>query len=141
MAQTIEERLTQLEKAHSRLHNQYQNLQKDFNGLEEFVHNVLYSIMKDNCKSIRELKDYQPKEKFIDGNTYLETIEELISIKEVKWDNKEFLDAEVKFVARPEIYKIFVLKSKAPHIKGFNGAKASFKYDASTNKLTKLTIR
>lgn len=141
MAQTIEERLIQLEKAHSRLYNQYQNLQKDFNGLEEFVHNVLYLIVKDNCKAIRDLKDFQPKEKFIDGNTYMETIEELISIKEVKWDGKDFLDAEVKLFSRPEIYKIFILKSKAPHIKGFKDAKISFKFDETSNKLTKLIIR
>ena len=117
MAQTIEERLTQLEKAHSRLFNQYQNLIKDFEDLKRFTNQIdldLYESIKELKSRLDDLGDTQPKQPFVNGNRYQDVIEEIVSTKKVGWNNKIFLESEIKLKKRPELYKIFVLEKNQP---------------------------
>lgn len=137
MAQTIEERLSQLEKAHSRLFNQYQNLLKDFEDLKKFTQqldNSCHIKIKEINLDIAHLKLSQPKADFIDGNKYQDVIEEIITIEKVDWNNKTCLNLSVKLKSRPELYKTFVLEKNKPRIND----KVTFIYNAEEKKLTKL---
>jgi hypothetical protein len=137
MAQTIEERLTQLEKAHSRLFNQYQNLLKDFEKFKSISTSMVnddYTKIKNLEERIEQLKDNQPVEQFINGNRYRDVIEEIVTNKKVDWENKIFSQLEVKLRKRPELYKIFVLEKNTPKVND----RITFIYDAEDKKLTKL---
>jgi len=137
MAQTIEERLSQLEKAHSRLFHQYKNLLKDFEDLKKFtqqIDNSCYIKIKEINLDIADLKLSQPKADFIDGNKYQDVIEEIITIEKVDWNNKTCLNLSVKLKSRQELYKTFILQENKPRIND----KVTFIYNAKDKKLTKL---
>lgn len=137
MAQTTEERLSQLEKAHSRLFNHYQNLIKDFHVLQN-LYGELDSAFKKEVKEIQsnieQLKQSQPKSSFIDGQRYKDKIVNVISDKIVEWQNKIFAQMEVNLDGRPEIYKIFVKERNKPKI----GDTITFTYLEDDKKLSQL---
>lgn len=137
MAQTIEERLSQLEKAHSRLFNQYHNLFKDFENLKTYTLQLDSSCInkiKDIKLDIELLKLSQPKADFTDGNKYQDILEEIISSEKIEWNNKICLNLIIKLKSRPELYKTFVLEKNKPRIND----KVTFIYNAEEKKLTKL---
>ncbi len=137
---TVEEEIKMLKNAHSRLFNQFKQLENDFNSLIVDINqsNINYS---NKIKLLQEqINDItippQPKEMFKDGCSYTSTIEEIVSKEETIWDKKTCLNMEVKLVDREELYKIFVLKDNAP----LAGFKIRFMFEEKDNKLKKIKI-
>jgi len=129
-----------LKNAHSRLFNQFKQLENDFNSLivETNRSNIHYSaIIKLLQEQIEDIViPSQPKETFKDGSNYTSTIEEIITIEETIWDKKTCLNMEVKLVDREELFKVFVMKGNKPNA----GNKIRFTFDAADNKLKKLKV-
>jgi len=136
MAQTIEERLNQLEKAHSRLNNQYQNLLKDFellNSTTKKINEDWYQFYKGLDIEIKYLKRDIPQQEFIDGNRYKDIIEEIISSEDVIWNKQKYTNLLVKLKSRPEVYSTFVLERNKPRIND----KVTFIFNLEEKKLLK----
>jgi hypothetical protein len=139
MPQTIEEKLYQLEKAHSRLFNMYQNLLGDFEKLKLNLTNIINddSIkIKSLEQIVEELKSTQPKLPFVDGNTYQDVIEEIVDTNKINWNNKNCVQLEVKLKGREELYTVFVLEKNAPKVNN----RIRFIYSSEDNKLSKLKV-
>lgn len=109
----IDEEIQVLKTAHSRLYNQFQNLIKDhqmllnyFNELNEKQSNfekVIYQQVED-LKQIGPIR----KPEFFAGNIYTAQISEVLSEREVDWNNSKYVNYEIKFKEREEIYLAFI---------------------------------
>ena len=137
MPQTIEQRVEQLEKAHSRLFNQYNTLINDFNKLlEDYTMDNQFSDTRYKVilQQMDKLITHQPKESFKDGNVYTSIIDKIITCNEINWRGKDCINMEVKLVDRDEVYNIFVLKGNKPNI----GSSIRFTFNSTDNKLSNL---
>lgn len=109
----IEQEIQVLKTAHSRLHNQYQNLLKDYQSIFNYLDKLnekQFNFEKLILEQIEDLKEIKPvrKPEFIAGNIYTSQISEVFSEKEVYWNNGKYLDYEIKFKGREEIYLAFI---------------------------------
>jgi hypothetical protein len=118
---TIEEELKMVKIAHSRLLNQHKQLEKNvldlINNQKELNQYVQSQLIETSISltemriSIKEINYPQPikvKNPFIIDNVYKEQISEIISIEEVDWKSERFINYEIKFKEREEIYTCFV---------------------------------
>jgi hypothetical protein len=131
---TIEEELKMIKTAHSRLLNQYKELEKlvkiisgKHNELEEYVQ-----------KQFIELSNTQPpkvKSSFIIDNIYREQISEIVSSNQVEWQGGQYVSYEIKLKDREEIFTCFI-SLKYRLMVGFT---IKFTYDG-TGKLKQLKI-
>jgi hypothetical protein len=103
----IEQELKTIKVAHSRLLNQYKELEKklvtlmtDQKELEKYVQQQL--IEMNNTQPPKVKYSLQP------DNIYKEEISEIISSNEVEWNNGKYVNYEIKLKDREEIYKAFV---------------------------------
>ena len=136
---TIEEELQMIKTAHSRLFNQFKQLENDFNSL--IVDANLSNINLN--KKIKDLQEEivnitippQPKESFKEGSSYTGEILEIVTVEPTEWKNKSFLNIELKLVGRSELYKIFVLKENKPSV----GNKIRFTYQLE-DKLIQIKV-
>ena len=137
---TIEEELKMVKTAHSRLFNQFKQLESDFNSLIVDA-NISNINMSAKIKELQEQIDNfilppQPKESFKDGSSYTGEILEIVTTEPTEWKNKSFYNLEVKLVGRDELYKIFVLKENKPR----PGSRIRFTYQLQDNKLCGIKI-
>jgi hypothetical protein len=138
---TIEEELKMIKTAHGRLFNQFKQLENDINSLIVDL-NLSNINMSTKIKELQQQIDsYQipskPIEQFKNNCCYSSTITEIVSTQEVKWDNKDFLDLDVKLIGRPEqIFKIFISKKNSVEV----GNKIRFTFNEEHNKLSKIKV-
>ena len=136
---TLEEEIKLLKTAHQRLFNQYQELIKDYEKLSKLViqnNDFINQVDIENYQFRNKILKSQPKESFKDGQYYSEIIDDIISIEQVQWNGKEFLNMEVKLIDRNELFKAFVQKGNQPKV----GDKIKFTYIITDNKLSKLKV-
>jgi hypothetical protein len=103
----IEQELKTIKVAHSRLLNQYKELEKklvtlmtDQKELEKYVQQQLI-----------EMNNTQPPKvnnQFILGNRYREKIVEIISSKQVEWQGSQYVSYVIKLNKIEEIYTAFI---------------------------------
>jgi seryl-tRNA synthetase len=100
---TNEERFHQLEQAHSRLYNQFNTLHQDYLDYR--------SVMVEEVAALKELiKSLQPKEDDVpelpdemkNGIEYKAVIYEVLKSKDVKWQNMDYTNWEVRLVGKEE---------------------------------------
>ncbi len=137
---TIEEELKMVKTAHSRLFNQFKQLENDFNSLIVDANMSTVNI-SNKIKDLQQQIDNfilppQSKENFKDGSSYTGEILEIVTIEPTEWKNKSFYNLEVKLVGRDELYKVFVLKENKPR----PGNRIRFTYQLQDNKLSGLKV-
>jgi flagellar biosynthesis chaperone FliJ len=100
--------LKMVKVAHSRLLNQYKDLDKKLNSLtnnhrelERYVQEQLVELVKSQSKVT--------KQPFVNDNIYIETISEIISNSdEIEWNNGKYINYEIKLKDREELFTAFV---------------------------------
>ena len=100
--------LKMVKVAHSRLLNQYKDLDKKLNSLtnnhrelERYVQEQLVELVKSHSKVT--------KQPFVNDNIYIETISEIISNSdEIEWNNGKYINYEIKLKDREELFTAFV---------------------------------
>ena len=107
---TTEERIQQLEQAHSRLFNNYNTLHQDFLNYRD--------VMVEEVAALKELiKSVQPKENEVqglpdelkNGIEYKAVIAEVLKSKDVKWQNMDYTNWEIRLVGKEEyVYVAFI---------------------------------
>lgn len=109
MATTLEERIIQLETAHSRLYNRLNQIEKDFKQLVNVLDNKHLSRIYSDIEEIKDKLELKTIEEFKIGANYVAIVDEIISKSEpVEWKNNKFHNYELKFQHRPEIYSAFI---------------------------------
>lgn len=103
----LEEEIQMIKTAHSRLLNQYKDLEKQLNLLKS-KHTDLEQVVLEQLLS--SIKNDEPvyKPSLIAGNRYVEEISEIISIEKKEWNGGQFINYELKFKDRQEIYTAFI---------------------------------
>ena len=107
---TTEERFQQLELAHARLFNQYQNLTKDFENLTEQL-DERFSDLKSFivASSTKEEAPAELPETLIHNKDYTGVISAVVKSTPTKWNNKEWTNWEVKLEGKEEyVYIAFI---------------------------------
>jgi len=103
---TVEERLLQLETAHSRLFNQLKDVVLDI----EIIKNRNGNTYLELSNKINDLKELiQPKDEvpvlpntLVNGKEYKAVISDIIKSTPTKWKNMEYTNWEVKIVGKEE---------------------------------------
>jgi hypothetical protein len=104
MAKTLDERIVQLENAHSRLFNRFNKLEEDYQKLQELMFEKHLPEIYNKFKSLNS----QPIEYKI-GAQYSGIIKEIISKSEpVSWKNNSYINYELKLDTNKEIFTAFV---------------------------------
>ena len=98
---TTEERLLQLEVAHARLFNQYQNLSKDFENLTEQLDDKFGELKSFIVASSIEEAAELP-ETLVHNKDYTGVIAAVIKSTPTKWNNKEWTNWEVKLEGKED---------------------------------------
>ena len=100
---TTEERFQQLEQAHGRLHNTFNTLHHDFISYKEFMVEEL-STLKQIVKSLQPKEDEVPvlPEEMKNGIEYKAVIADVLKSKDVKWQNMDYTNWEVRLVGKEE---------------------------------------
>ena len=104
---TVEEELKMLKTAHSRLLNQYKELEKYIN----VVSNKLINLDEYVQKEFIQLNNTRPvfvKNPLLVGSRYIECISEIISTNEVQWQGSPYNNYEIKLKDREELYTVFI---------------------------------
>jgi hypothetical protein len=92
---TTEERLLQLETAHSRLYNQFNTLHQDFVKYREVMEERLSNLKGLINTSTEEVPAVLP-ETLINGKEYKAVVTEIIKSTSTKWKGMEYTNWEVK---------------------------------------------
>jgi hypothetical protein len=103
----------------------------DFN--EKIAH--LQKKFFDN--SNHNIEVFIPTEEFIDDKDYTSTIEDILSIEEIIWKDKNCFNIVVTLKGSSRIYKVFIVERKNLPTKG---SKVTFKYNLEHNKLNNFRI-
>jgi hypothetical protein len=106
---TTEERFQQLELAHARLFNQYQNLTKDFENLTEQL-DERFSDLKSFivASSIKEEPAALP-ETLVHNKDYTAVISTVLKSTPTKWNNNDWTNWEVKLEGKEDyVYIAFI---------------------------------
>jgi len=103
---TVEERIEQLEKAHSRLHNQLKDVQEDLIIIKDRMGNNYLEL---TSKIDNILNTLQPKEEIAalpdelkNGIEYKAIVSEIIKTKDVEWKRKNYTNYELKLEGKEE---------------------------------------
>jgi hypothetical protein len=103
MSKDLEERIVQLEKAHSRIFNQFVVQQKQLEELISFCNDL-----SEHLFATKKLLN-QEKINFEIGKSYVATITEIVSKSEpVEWKNLTFYNYKLILGNNSEIYNAFV---------------------------------
>lgn len=109
MAKTVEERIIQLESAHSRLFNRVNKLEQELERLVNVLQDKHLTRIYSDIKEIQDKLELKTVEEFKIGANYVQIVDEIISKSEpVEWKNNKFHNYELKFQHRPEIYSAFI---------------------------------
>lgn len=109
MAKTVEERIIQLESAHSRLFNRVNKLEEELERLVNVLQDKHLTRIYSDIKEIQDKLELKTVEEFKIGANYVQIVDEIISKSEpVEWKNNKFHNYELKFQHRPEIYSAFI---------------------------------
>lgn len=104
---TVEEELKMIKTAHSRLLNQYKELEKVVK-LYSTKLNVLDEYVQEQLIELNNNKKTAVKYTLVVGSRYMEEISEIISTNEVEWQGSTYNNYEVKLKDREELYTIFI---------------------------------
>lgn len=104
---TIEEELKMIKTAHSRLLNQYKELEKVVKVYSTKL-NVLDEYVQEQLIELNNIKQVNNKYPLVAGSRYMEEIVEIISTNEVEWQGNPYNNYEVKLKDREELYTIFI---------------------------------
>lgn len=137
MNKTTEERIQQLEQAHSRLFNNFNTLHQDF---------VQYrNVMVEEVSTLKEMiKSLQPKEEvipvlpdnLINGKEYKAVVTDVIKFTNVIWKNIPYTNWELKLEGKDQyVYVAFI----PTEVKIVPGTKVRFTY-ANPFQLRKLKL-
>jgi hypothetical protein len=121
---TNEERFQQLELAHARLYNQYQNLIEDFDNLKEQL-DERFSDLKSFivASSTEEVVDLP--ETLVHNKDYTGVISAVLKSTPTKWNNNDWTNWEVKLEGKDDYAYIAFIPSE--HILAA-GDKVRFQY-------------
>lgn len=99
---TTEERLLQLETAHSRLYNQFNTLHQDFVKYREVMEERLQNL-KGLIKSSTEEEEVPAlPETLVNGKEYKAVVTEIIKSTPTKWKNMEYTNWELKLEGKDQ---------------------------------------
>ena len=110
---TVEERIQQLEQAHSRLFNLIKDVQLDITNIKNNAGNSYLEL----SNNIREIKDIlQPKEEIKplpeemkNGLEYKAVVTEIVKTKDVEWKRKNYTNYELKLEGKEDyVFLAFV---------------------------------
>jgi hypothetical protein len=103
---------------------------------EDYNEKIAHLQRKFFANSNYDIEIFEKKE-FKDGCNYIDTINAIISVEEVKWKNKNCTRMEVNLVNSNQVFSIFLIDGKViPSV----GNKITFKYDYEYNKLSNVKI-
>ena len=108
-----------------------EELENDFN--EKIAH--LQKKFFDN--SNHNVEVFAPTEEFIDDKDYTSIIEDILSIEEIIWKDKNCFNLILTLKGSSRIYKVFIVERKNLPTEG---SKVTFKYNLEHNKLNNFRI-
>jgi|694.fasta_scaffold47907_6 hypothetical protein len=121
---TTEERFQQLELAHARLYNQYQNLIEDFDNLKEQL-DERFSDLKSFIVASSTEEVVELPETLIHNKDYTGVISAVLKSTPTKWNNNDWTNWEVKLEGKDDYAYIAFIPSE--HILAA-GDKVRFQY-------------
>jgi HD-GYP domain-containing protein (c-di-GMP phosphodiesterase class II) len=104
-----------LNQAHSRNHNELQNLKEDFDKFH-LSYEIQISDLKNQIKDLQNpLSDveavkeklYELPERLIHNNEYVAVVSEVINAEGVKWNGKDYCNWELKLFSKDEKFYAF----------------------------------
>ena len=109
MSKTIEERMKQLETAHSRLHNLLMQVQTDITNINNRNGNhylELSNKLNDLTKLVVPEDTTTLPDEMKNGVEYKAIVAEILKTKDVKWQNMDYTNWEIKLVGKEEYVHI-----------------------------------
>jgi len=104
---TIEEKIKQLENAHSRMYNQQKELTELVIKLQDKLTGELEKITTQLKELKQEVPDTLPQQ-LIEDKKYNGQITEIISSKDVVWRNMNYTNWELKLKGKEHIFLAFI---------------------------------
>jgi hypothetical protein len=104
-----------LKTAHSRMHNELQNLKSDFDKFR-LSYEIQIGDLKNQIKDLQNpLSDveavkeklYELPERLIHNNEYVAVVSEVINAEGVKWNGKDYCNWELKLFGKEEKFYAF----------------------------------
>jgi hypothetical protein len=116
---TTEERIQQLEQAHSRLNNQYINLKND---LEELISSSITADAVKNWISEAIPKEDVPAlpDELVNGIDYKAVVAEVVKFKNVKWKDMDYTNWEIKLIGKEEYVYVAFIPTEITLVPGCN---------------------